>query len=142
MNVSMLAFIKYNPTGSGGGCGDRVGEWGWNGPGHRPGTSWGTACMAASALVYSRLGIDALIRFGSGVACGQGTGQQWVNGHTTETVMMMSSSFSGLGTGVPGHVLVLSLLLLSPTMFGGCPVPFALVRVGGVVGGSKWWYVN
>ena len=42
--------------------------------------------MAASALAYSRLGIDALIRFGSGVACGQGTGQRWVNGHTTETV--------------------------------------------------------
>ena len=98
--------------------------------------------MAASVLAHLQLGIDALIRFGSGVACGQGTGQQWVNGHTTEMVTMMSLSFSGLGTGVPGRVLALSLLVPSPTMFGGCPVPFALVRVGGVVGGSEWWYVN
>ena len=98
--------------------------------------------MAASALAHSQLGIDALIRFGSGVACGQGTGQQWVYGHTTEMVTMMSLSFSGLGTGVPGRVLALSSLLPSPMTFGGCPVPFALVRAGGVVGGSEWWCIN
>ena len=104
--------------------------------------SWGTVCTAASTLAHSQLGIDTLIGFGSGVACGQGTGQQWVNGHTTETVTMMSSSFSGLGTGVPGRVLALSSLLPSPTTFGGCPVPFTLVQAGGVVGGSKWWCIH